>query len=609
MRAKKYMQKALVVTLTSVMLAGTVAPALPVEAATQKSVVVSNERTVLVAGRNYYVQNENATNFKSSNEAVASIDETGKITPKKTGYVTISATVDGEKVKTKFMCVSKFGVTSSQTKIDKMLEAENVKNISIVTAKDVDYQIAEGDYAKKTLTVKAPNADVDNHGTFKKIKIKDVADNTFRNYKPNKFTITDKKFRFAEKAKGSEITIAEGADGRVIAQGKDTVIKSSGKVEVKPQGKNVSIAKVEVNGGQIELNLKKLAEAIKEVLIQKAADVKISGGQKADVKVTVGEDAKGTTINSDTTVDLVVKAEITINLTGNAGGSKIDIADGVEVVVKVDANVDGAVTVGDTEVKAGETATVDETGKVEVTETPTEGDTSTDQKPSEDTNVPSGGGSGSSGGSTGGSTGGDSSQTGAVEVTTTYDENSRITTYKFGTNIADLKTFTANIKGTEDTNYHGEIKITNVTKLLELQKEASKKFTDVDKRIENWSKLSNGTAYDCGADTKIVITDGEGSYTRTIEGPGYTAKVTLCKLATSDKEGLAAEVTIGNAQQLLIYAVDETSFNIGKIVKDADGEKRCLYLYKVTIKDNTVEVLSINGRNVEEILTFTNVTK
>ncbi len=576
MRAKKYMQKALVVTLTSVMLAGTVAPALPAEAATQK-VVVSNERTVLVAGRNYYVQNENATNFKSSDASVASIDENGKITPLKTGYVTISATVDGETVKNKFMCVSKFGVTASQKKVDKMLEAENVKNISIVTAKDVDYQIAEGDYSKKVLTVKAPNADVDNHGTFKKIKIKDVADNTFRNYKPNKFKITDNNFRFAEKAKGSEIEVADGAKGKVIAQGKDTVIKSSGKVEVKPQGKNVSIAKVEVNGGQIELNLKKLAKAIKEVLIQKAADVKISGGQKADVKVTVGEDAKGTTINSDTTVDLVVKAEITINLTGNAGGSKIDIADGIEVVVKVDANVDGAVTVGDTEVKAGETATVDETGKVEVTETPTEGET--DQKPEDDkkddtTNVPSGGGGGYV----------------PSNPTVVPNTNGNTTTYTF----TNTNSFTAKIqKGA----YAGEVNMT-VEALKGLQAQVADNLKDVNATLENWKNLQKDAAYSYGGTEDIIVVSPTANkeLKNVTIGSGEN-KYSMAVSLEATNNGIRAIVDEGTDKEMIVVMNDATgkTFNITR--NDVD--------YTVTINNNQI---SISGReDIKDFLTFTNL--
>ena len=137
MRKKVYFQKAIVIALTSAMIVGGGFSnlAMPVQAATQNSIIVNNEREVLVAGRTYYVQNENATNFKSSDEFIATVDKDGKITPLKTGYVTISAKVNGKKVKTKFLCVSKFGKTESQMKVDKMLQAENVKNISIVTKK------------------------------------------------------------------------------------------------------------------------------------------------------------------------------------------------------------------------------------------------------------------------------------------------------------------------------------------------------------------------------------------------------------------------------------------------------------------------------------------
>ena len=143
-----------------------------------------------------------------------------------------------------------------------MLDASNVKNISIVTTKNVDYTIAEGNYANKTLTVKAPNADIDNYGTFKQVKVKDVAENTFRNFKTNKFVITDKNFRFADKSNGSIIEVAKGAVGRLVIQGKNAKIKTKGNVEIKPHGKKASISKVEVEGGKLILNLKQLINAI-----------------------------------------------------------------------------------------------------------------------------------------------------------------------------------------------------------------------------------------------------------------------------------------------------------------------------------------------------------
>ena len=252
----------------------------------------------------------------------------------------------------------------------------------------MDFQIAEGNYAKKTLTVKAPNADVDNYGTFKKIKVKDVAENTFRNFKTNQFIITDKSFRFADKSKGSVIEVKEGASGRLIAQGQNTEIKTKGNVEIKPHGKKASIAKISVEGGKIDLNLKALPKAIKEVVIEKKADVKISGGQKADIKIIVEKEATGTTIDSSCSVNLEVKAEVTINLTNAAGGSTIDVAEGVKANVKVDATVDENVTLGETKVKAGDTAKVDENGKVEVEKTTTEGEKPNEDKKEETTVTP-----------------------------------------------------------------------------------------------------------------------------------------------------------------------------------------------------------------------------
>ncbi len=584
MKAKQYIQKAFVVTLTSVMLAGTVAPASPVEAAAKKAIVVSNDRTVLVAGRNYYVKNENAANFKSSNESVASIDQTGKITPKKTGYVTISAKVDGETVKSKFMCVSKYGVTSSQTKVDKMLDAENVNKISIVTSKANDYEIAEGSYDKKVLTVKAPNADVDNSGTFKEIKIKDVAANTFRNRAKNKIIITDKDFRLAEKATGSDITVAADAAGKIIPQGKDTNITTSGKLEIQAS-KVGTMDLVTVKGGELTLNLKALPKEIKEVVITEKADVNVIGGTKANVAITVEETAAGTTIDSSCSVNVTVEAQAHINLTDAAGGSTITVAEGVKAEVKVDAAADGKVTVGTTEVEAGNTATVETDGTVDVT---------TDDSASGDTSADggvSGGGSSSSGGSSSGTT------TEEVTVTAVYDETNNKTTYTFGSNIADLKTFTVNITGT----YAGTVAITNVTKLLELQKTAGSKLTDIETRVANWANITNAS-YDCGADSMITVTGEKGSAIKTVEGPGYTAQVGLYK---DDAGELAAEIVIGNAQKLLVVTSSEESFRVGKVI-ETDETTECTDMCNVTIGTDTI---TVSGKDTTKILSFSNITK
>ncbi|MDK2809201.1 MAG: hypothetical protein PWP24_1938 [Clostridiales bacterium] len=120
---RKIIKKAAVVTLTSAMVVTTVpavAPLVHVGAAAKTQIVVSNKRTVLVAGRTYSVKTKGATGFKSSNKKVATITKAGKISPKKTGYVNITAKVDGKTVTTKFLCVSKTGSTSSEAKVKKM---------------------------------------------------------------------------------------------------------------------------------------------------------------------------------------------------------------------------------------------------------------------------------------------------------------------------------------------------------------------------------------------------------------------------------------------------------------------------------------------------------
>jgi len=354
MRMKKNLKKALVVSLACAMVASTV-PAYTVSAATaaKTAITVSNKRTVLVAGRTYNVKTVGATAFKSSNTSVATVSKTGKITPKATGYVTITATVDGKKVTTQFLCVSKTGTTSSQGKVDKMLAAPNVKYITIKNAKSEEtYIIKKGDYSAKTLVVNAPLSDVKNSGSFSKIVVKDVKNGTFTNYVKNTFEITDDDFKFVEKGKGSVIEVAEGSKGTLQVTGKDVSVSSEGELDLQPT-KDATLGTITVKGGTFTFDAAKNPD-VKEIVVEGKADIKIVGSTAANIPVTIQKTAEGTTLESSCSVKLEVKAKADVKLSDAAGGSVIKVANDVKADISVDKSVKGDVgvgTIGSTEVK------------------------------------------------------------------------------------------------------------------------------------------------------------------------------------------------------------------------------------------------------------------
>ncbi|MFA9464590.1 MAG: hypothetical protein ACERKN_09910 [Velocimicrobium sp.] len=341
---KKIMKRAIVVTLACAMVAGTAVPTQFVKAAAKTSIVISNKRTVMVAGRKYNVKTKDAKSFQSSNAKVATISKTGVITPKKTGYVTISAIVDGKKVKTKFLSVSKRGVTSSQGKIDKMLAAPNVKKITIKSSKDNSYVIDKGNYTKKTLVINAPLSDVKNSGSFAKIVVRDVKNGTLTNYAKNKFVITDDNFKFIEKAKGSSFEVRKGSTGTLKVSGKDVTIASEGDLNLLSTDK-ATFGILTIKGGTFTVDASKMP-GIKGIVVEGKADIKIVGKTNANIPITIKDTAEGTTLDTSCSVKLQVEAKSEIKLTDAAGGSEIKAAKDITAKISVDKSVKGTVAVG-----------------------------------------------------------------------------------------------------------------------------------------------------------------------------------------------------------------------------------------------------------------------
>lgn len=346
-KARSVLKRAFVVALSCALISGNVVPAV-VGAAGKSKVKEAESETIIVTGKRYSISNKNAKSFKSSNKKIATVTKDGKIIPKKTGYVIISAVINGKSVKNKFLCVSKTGSTSSQSKIDKMLNSKNVDTITIKNAKKkATYTIDKGDYSDKKLVVDAPLSDVKNSGMFSKILIKDVKAGTFTNSATNRVSITDKNFSYVEKAKGSTITTGSKSKGSIKLAGKNTNIISKGTLNLTTTKKG-TLNTVTIDGGTFVLDASN-APAIDQIKVTKKSTIRIEGKTDAKIPITIEKMAADTTLDTNCSLSLTVNANAMINLSEKVAGSVINVSKEVKAEIHVDNSVLGSiqVTAGD----------------------------------------------------------------------------------------------------------------------------------------------------------------------------------------------------------------------------------------------------------------------
>ena len=176
---------------------------------------------------------------------------------------------------------------STQKQLDRALKNNKVKSIVIKTDKPVKFTIGASSYAKKSLTVNAPKATVNNRGDFKKI------------------TLQDGK-KFTEHGAGNRIIISDPNSLKLVA------------------GKNAEVARVTVT----------------------SKEGKITIGGKGSVSAVNVKDAATLAVNPGTTLEAItVKADATIKVATGAQVGSVQVADGAEkVALRVNGTV-GAVNI------------------------------------------------------------------------------------------------------------------------------------------------------------------------------------------------------------------------------------------------------------------------
>ena len=224
----------------------------------------------------------------------------------------------------------------TQSQLTKALSNDKLTSIVIETKKDVDFVVPEGEYMNIDLSVNAPNADVENHGVFKSIKILMIKPNTWHEKaNGNKIVVKALQARIVveDGANVDAVKLAKkNAELKVEVNGKvgELQVGNSKTVSVKANG---TIEKLSVNGTtdvKVEAN-----GSVKEVAVNSAAKVDLSGNTKEEIPVSVSENAKGAKVNTAVKVKVDTKVNVEVSLEKGAEGSAIKVSDDkVAVAVK-----------------------------------------------------------------------------------------------------------------------------------------------------------------------------------------------------------------------------------------------------------------------------------
>ncbi len=275
-------------------------------------ITIKNKVTALNVGQKYNFDrtlapstSKDKTIWTTSDASIAAPDKNGKFVAKKAGTVTITATtLSGAKDSVKFKVVDKAGTVTTQKELDALLGSGAAK-ITIKTAEAVNFTIANGDYSKQKLVVDAPKSDVVNNGKFASITINQIKADTWY-----------------ERATGNTLTVA-AANARIV-------VDAGAKVTIKATAEGAKL--IIENNGKIE-----------ELIIDKKAEIKISGTSKESIKIVAN--IPGIKITTSVPLDLVCNAKIDLTLLKGAEATKIQAAS-KDVIPYISGNLSIKVTVG-----------------------------------------------------------------------------------------------------------------------------------------------------------------------------------------------------------------------------------------------------------------------
>lgn len=229
--------------------------------------------------------------WKSSDENVASVSHKGLVIPEGEGTAEISAsTTDGKYSASCMVTVSPEAVVSTDREIAYALSKKNLKTLEISSDTTRKLTVPEGNFDDVEMIVNLPNGELENHATFKSIRIENIAEDTyFENAIGNLIKVFSKK---------SHIVIGEKANATIVVTKKNesTAIENHGivkKLELSTSGT------VDITGTSKE-----------QISVQIKAEVTISTTRKLDIgasshfDINVRPGAESTKISVDAEIHM-----------------------------------------------------------------------------------------------------------------------------------------------------------------------------------------------------------------------------------------------------------------------------------------------------------------
>ena len=230
------------------------------------------------------------------------------------------------------------GVARNQTSLNKVLKNKKVKNVVIWTDAEREFTIASKNYKTKTLTVKAPNAEIVNEGRFAQINVEQIKTSTFiEKAKGNRFNVSALNARiiiergarilgmlYQPSISKADISVSTSVNFSLVVRGSIDVFNIAPQREADVTEEIKPAVKIEA-----EENAN-----INEVKISEASDVTVSGEKETPVNVTVEESAAGTSLTAETPVKADLSADTSVTLAESAKKSELTVSKKAEVEVK-----------------------------------------------------------------------------------------------------------------------------------------------------------------------------------------------------------------------------------------------------------------------------------
>lgn len=279
--------------------------------------------------------------WTSDNEAVASISDSGVVTANKEGTATVRCYAQSASKKKAYVAkyiikVNTEKKVATQAQLTKALQNTKITKLIIDTKKDIDFTIPQGDYQNIALSVNAPNADVENQGVFKSIKILMIKPNTWHEQaNGNKITVRALQARIVVEDGASVDAMSftkKDANVQVEVNGNVNKLKvtQSNSVNVKASGTIKEVAVNAPSNMNVETN-----GSIDSIAINAAANLTLSGKAENGVKVVASDKAEGAKVNSTVKVAIDTPVKMEVSLQKGAEGSTVKVSeDKVEVAVK-----------------------------------------------------------------------------------------------------------------------------------------------------------------------------------------------------------------------------------------------------------------------------------